>query len=153
MDLSTLEAIEQIKQLKARYFRLVDHKRWEEWGELFTEDVSAVYYNAPRDRPNEGLPELQCTGRSNLVEAASKALSKGISMHHGHMPEIELTSPTTARGIWAMFDYLRFPTFIFKGYGHYEEEYVKEASGWKIKSVLLTRLHCEIQREQQENTK
>ena len=153
MDLSTLEAIEQIKQLKARYFRLVDHKRWEEWGDLFTEDVTAVYYNAPRDRPNDGLPELQCTGRSNLVEAASRALSKGISMHHGHMPEIEITSPTTARGIWAMFDYLRFPTFIFKGYGHYEEEYVKEAGGWKIKSVLLTRLHCEIQRENPENTK
>jgi len=30
MDLSTWEAIEQIKQLKARYFRLVDQKRWEE---------------------------------------------------------------------------------------------------------------------------
>ena len=59
MDLSTLEAIEQIKQVKARYFRFVDHKRWEEWGELFTEDVTAVYYNAPKDRPNEGLPALQ----------------------------------------------------------------------------------------------
>jgi SnoaL-like protein len=151
MDLSTLEAIEQIKQVKARYFRFVDHKRWEEWGELFTEDVTAVYYNAPKDRPNEGLPELRCTGRKNLVEAASRALSKGTSVHHGHMPEIEITSPTTARGIWAMVDYLRFPTFIYKGYGHYEEEYVKEASGWKIKSVLLTRLHCDIQREQPTN--
>ena len=23
------------------------------------------------------------------------------SVHHGHMPEIEILSPTTARGIWA----------------------------------------------------
>jgi len=69
------------------------------------------------------------------------------------MPEIEITSSTTARGIWAMFDYLRFPTFIFKGYGHYEEEYVKEVGGWKIKRVLLTRLHCDIQRENSANTK
>jgi 3-phenylpropionate/cinnamic acid dioxygenase small subunit len=37
MDLGTLEALEQIKQLKARYFRFVDTKRWQEWGELFTE--------------------------------------------------------------------------------------------------------------------
>jgi hypothetical protein len=153
MDLGTLEAMEQIKQLKARYFRLVDHKRWEEWGDLFTEDVTAVYYNAPRDRPKDGLPGLQCTGRTNLVEAASHALSKVLSVHQGFMPEIELTSPTTARGIWAMFDYLRLPNCIFKGYGHYEEEYVKEASGWKIKTVLLTRLHCDIQWENPENTK
>ncbi len=153
MDLSTLEAMEQIKQLKARYFRLVDHKRWEEWGELFTEDVTAVYYNAPRDRPNDGLPELQCTGRTNLVEAVRRALSKVLSVHQGHMPEIEITSPTTARGIWAMFDYLRLPNCIFKGYGHYEEEYVKETNGWKIKSVLLTRLHCDIQWENPANTK
>ena len=152
MDLSTLEAIEQIKQVKARYFRLVDNKQWKEWGELFTEDVTAVYYNAPKDRPNDGLPGLQCTGRKNLVEAVTRALSQGISMHQGHMPEIKITSPTTARGIWAMFDYLRLPTCIFKGYGHYQEEYVKEASGWKIKSVLLTRLHCDIQWENQTNT-
>jgi SnoaL-like domain len=153
MDLSTWEAIEQIKQLKARYFRLVDHKRWQEWGDLFTEDVRAVYSNAPHDRPHEGLPGLQCNGRTNLVEAVSRALAKGISIHHGHMPEIEITSPTTARGIWAMFDYLRLPTCIFKGYGHYEEEYVKETSGWKIKTVVLTRLHCDIQWETPANTK
>ena len=145
MDLSTLEAIEQIKQLKARYFRLVDTKQWEEWGNLFTEDVTAEYYNAPRDRPNEGLPGLKCTGRTKLVEAVTRALSQVLSIHQGYMPEIELTSPTTARGIWGMFDYLRLPDRIFRGYGHYEEEYVKEASGWKIKSVLLTRLHCDIQ--------
>ena len=58
-----------------------------------------------------------------------------------------------AWGIWAMFDYLRLPNCIFKGYGHYEEEYVKEASGWKIKSVLLTLLHCDIQWENPATTK
>jgi hypothetical protein len=153
MDLSTVEALEQIKQLKARYFRLVDHKRWAEWGELFTEDVTAVYENAPKDRPNDGLPGLQCTGRTTLVEAVTHALSKVLSVHQGFMPEIEIISPTTARGIWAMFDYLRLPDCIFKGYGHYEEEYVKEASGWKIKSVVLTRLHCDIQWVEPANTK
>ena len=29
--------------------------------------------------------------------------------HHGHMPEIELTSPTTAKGIWAMEDRVWWP--------------------------------------------
>jgi hypothetical protein len=147
MDLDTVEAMEQIKQLKARYFRLVDTKQWHAWGELFTEDVTAEYHNAPQDHPNEGLPGLTCSGRTTLVEAVTRALAPVTSIHQGFMPEIELTSPATARGIWAMCDYLRMPNCIFKGYGHYAEEYVKEASGWKIKSVVLTRLHCDIQWE------
>ena len=35
-DLSELEAI---KQLKALYFRLMDTKRWDEWGDVFSEDA------------------------------------------------------------------------------------------------------------------
>ncbi|MBI0293347.1 nuclear transport factor 2 family protein [Streptomyces sp. PRKS01-29] len=31
------------------------------------------------------------------------------SVHHGHMPEIEITGPDTASGIWAMEDLLTFP--------------------------------------------
>ena len=140
-----LEEIEQIKQLKARYFRFVDQKRWDEWNTLFTDDVVAVYQGVPGAKKSAGLIENRCTGRVDLVAMASGFLSKGTSVHHGHMPEIELTSPTTARGIWAMVDYLLFPNFTFKGYGHYDEDYVKENGQWKIKRILLTRLHCELE--------
>ena len=34
-----LVEIERIKQLKARYFQLMDQKRWDEWADVFTEDV------------------------------------------------------------------------------------------------------------------
>ena len=139
-----LAEIEQIKHLKARYFRYVDQKRWDEWNTLFTDDVVAVYQGVPGASKSAGLIEASCTGRANLVAAASSSLSKGTSVHHGHMPEIELTSPTTARGTWAMVDYLLFPNFTFKGYGHYDEDYVKEGGQWKIKRILLTRLHCEL---------
>jgi hypothetical protein len=40
-----------------------------------------------------------------------------------------LADDMLVRGIWAMFDYLRLPTCIFTGYRHYEEAYVKDASG------------------------
>ncbi len=33
--LQRLVDIEAIKQLKARYFRLLDTKRWDEWGQVF----------------------------------------------------------------------------------------------------------------------
>jgi hypothetical protein len=66
------------------------------------------------------------------------------------MPEILLTSKDTAKGIWAMFDWVEFSMAItsgrgkgyrgFVGYGHYEEEYRKEAGVWKISFLRLTRL-------------
>jgi len=31
--------IEQIRQLKARYFRAMDQKNWDEWESVFTEDA------------------------------------------------------------------------------------------------------------------
>lgn len=117
MDLDTVEAMEQIKQLKARYFRLVDTKQWHAWGDLFTEDVTAEYHNAPQDHPNEGLPGLTCSGRTTLVEAVTRALATVTSIHQGFMPEIELTSPATARGIWAMSIICACPTASSKAMG------------------------------------
>jgi hypothetical protein len=52
---------------------------------MFTDDVTAVYHNAPPDRPREGLPTLQCTGRTSLVATVRRALSQGSSIHQGYM--------------------------------------------------------------------
>ncbi len=134
-----LEEIEEIKKLKARYFRLMDKKLWEEWGELFTEDVIAIYHG-----PH---PEIRYEGRADMVAQTSASLVEAVTVHHGHMPEIEIKSDTTAKGIWAMFDYVRMPGLILRGYGHYEEDYVKQDNKWRIKNLLLTRLHMEVTEE------
>lgn len=39
-DLETLNAIEDIRRLEARYARYADYKRWEDLAGLFTEDGS-----------------------------------------------------------------------------------------------------------------
>ena len=126
--------IEQIKQLKARYFRLMDTKDWAAWRDLFTDDC--LHY-LPRevDRP----PQTN----AQYLEYVPEYLDDAFTTHHGHMPEITILSPTEAEGIWAMFDYVLKPgqpTGI-KGYGHYHETYRKCEDGqWRISSKRNTRL-------------
>ena len=139
MDASELIEVEAIKQLKARYFRCMDEKRWDDWGQCFTEDATL-------DTSEDGAPVTH--GRANIQEMVSGAVDKAVTVHHGHMPEIEITGTTSARGIWSMEDYLEFPgasagdpAFTVHGRGHYREEYEKCADGaWRIRSLRLTRL-------------
>ena len=142
MDMQQLADLEAIRQLKSCYFRLMNTQQWEPWQDCFTPDISAVYEGAPRARPD--MPtEIGCEGRAALVAGVSGLMQGAVSMHQGFMPEIELTSATTAKAIWAMFDYVRLPTCHFKGWGHYHEDYVKINGAWKLKKIYLTRLHTE----------
>lgn len=130
--------IDAIKQLKARYFRFMDTKRWGDLRRQFTDDARFDGTNKP------------VTGPDEFVAWNSVRLGPATTVHQGHMPEIMLTSEQTAKGIWAMFDWVEFPTPIasgrgkgyrgFIGYGHYEETYRKEAGIWKISFLRLTRL-------------
>jgi hypothetical protein len=140
MTIEQMNDLEAIRQLKARYFRLMDTQQWDAWAECFTVDVSAFYEGAPRANPT--LPvDVGCEGRAQLVKAVSTLMKGAKSIHQGFMPEIELTSATTARGVWAMFDSVMLPTCHFQGWGHYHEEYIKEGGTWKMKKIHLTRLH------------
>ena len=53
-----------------------------------------------------GVIGTDVRGRDAIVRGVQKALEGTRTVHHGHMPEIEITGPTTARGIWAMYDYV-----------------------------------------------
>ena len=71
-------------------------------------------------------------------------MSDAITVHHGHMPEIRFTGDDSARGHWALQDYVEWmgrpERTGFVGFGHYEEEYRREADGWKICSLRIGRL-------------
>ncbi len=135
-----LVEIEAIQQLKARYFRLMDTKQWEAWRELFSEDCTL------RVELGDGSPDHEVRGRDAIAKSTSEVLRGATTVHHGHMPEIELTGPRSARGIWAMFDFVAWgesPRDL-KGYGHYHETYEKGADGrWRIASLHLTRLRVD----------
>jgi hypothetical protein len=129
-------AVEAIKQLKARYFRTMGTKDWQGMRDVFTADV-AVDMTASGGRALTGADEFISLLRATVGDA--------VTVHHGHMPEIELTSPTTATGIWALQDVIIWPDGTrLLGYGHYHETYRLLDSQWRISSTVLTRLHMEL---------
>lgn len=138
-----LAAIEEIKRLRARFARCMDTKQWKEMEDTITDDC---VFDA---RDGATVTELWI-GAEDVVANIRRSLDSAVSVHHAHMPEIEITSPTTARGLWAMQDFLRFPgyqTVDLVGSGHYHEAYEKQADGkWRLKSYKLTRLKVDITR-------
>jgi uncharacterized protein (TIGR02246 family) len=133
--MGALEDVEAIRQLKARYFRLMDTKQWDAWADVFTEDATVTA------SPN---PDETFRGRADIVRKVSAALREATTVHHGHMPEIALTGPATATGIWAMYDFVDMPQLVLHGWGHYHEEYVKQDGQWRIRRLRLTRLRLDI---------
>jgi uncharacterized protein (TIGR02246 family) len=130
--------IEAIKQLKARYFRTMDAKDWAAMREVFADDV-VMDTTAAGGR--------LVTGADEFVAGLTEVLAGAVTVHHGHMPEIELTSATTATGIWALHDIVIWPDGLrLDGYGHYHETYVKLDGRWRIQTSTLTRLHTDFTR-------
>lgn len=132
--LQQLLDIEAIKQLKARYFRCMDTKDWDGFRAVFTDDAVLEAEGRVRE------------GGDNIAGFIAKLLADVVTVHHGHMPEITITGPDTASGVWAMFDYLQFPGEDqkgFRGYGHYTEEYVRQEDGWRIRRLTLTRVRVD----------
>lgn len=128
--------IEAIKQLKARYFRSMDTKDWVAMREVFSDDVVM-------DTTASGGTEI--TGADEFMAFLQDAIGDVITVHHGHMPEIELTSPTTASGIWALEDMLRWPDGTeLHGFGHYHETYEKADDTWRITTSSLHRLRMDF---------
>jgi hypothetical protein len=132
--------LESIKRLKARYFRCMDTKDWEGWRSVFTEDASLEFDLAVSTLGRRGQPAPKLLGRDAILAYVSEAFATNQTVHHGHMPEIELLSETEARGVWAMEDIVDDGDRVVHGYGHYHESYRKIGDGWRIASVHLTRI-------------
>jgi uncharacterized protein (TIGR02246 family) len=133
-----MDDLEAIRQLKARYFRLMDTKDWAAMRGVFTDDVVMDM---------TGAGGRLITGADEFMAGLQEILAGAVTVHHGHMPEIELTSATTATGIWALHDIVIWPDGLrLDGYGHYHETYEKVDGRWRIASSTLTRLHSDFTR-------
>ncbi len=150
-DLQRLLAIEDVRQLKARYFRAIDTHDWDLLVTVFAEDAVFDFTQANFD-PNFPDPDRVVTppvhGRAAIVDAVRTALSEAASAHHGHLSEVEITSETTAKAIVPMEDNVRNVSgavdFQLRGYGYYEETYEKVDGAWQIKSSFIRRLWVDL---------
>lgn len=134
----------QICELKARYCRYLDTKDWARLRRVFADEVVFDGLWSTADTPDE------------FVEHVAKNFAVIRSVHHALLPEFASVSPDRVRGVWAMTDYLSWPVgersylgvslpgqWGVKGYGHYEEEYLRIAGEWKISHWRLTRLRLD----------
>lgn len=139
--LTELGAIEALKRLKARYFYGIDQQDWQLWREeVFAPDASMSV-------PSIGS---SITGAEAIIAWVKERWKDTVSVHHGHMPDLEILSLTQARGRWAMDDRLYRRSapdqpyrLALHGFGYYDDTYVRLHSGWRILSTRLTRLHVE----------
>ena len=131
-----MDDIEAIRRLKARYFRTLDTKDWDGMRQVFADDVVM-------DTTDSGGGVV--SGADEFMAFLPETLGDTVTVHQGHMPEIDLTSETTATGIWALNDIVIWPNGMrLDGYGHYHETYEKGGDGWRIKTSTLTRLHADF---------
>lgn len=140
-------AITEIGRLKARYFRHVDLKEWEDLAEIFAEDVafdrSTAHPVMNRLTVAPVLPDRPVVrGRGEVVAMIRRAVENIHTVHHGFMPEIEILNDTTATGIWAMQDVLRDldGELILEGSGHDHERYRRIDGRWLISHIHLSRI-------------
>ena len=155
MNLETLIAIEEIRQLNARYARYADARRWTDLADLFTPDGSFTSYAV------DGSVVAEMIGRQAIEETLTKVAGGGdvVPIHLFLSHEIEPTGPDTAHSFYAMADLMYrgdgyvadtaaadLPPFrVMRGWGHYEATYVKTDDGWRYRTLTQTRTRLEFE--------
>ncbi|MFE5838800.1 nuclear transport factor 2 family protein [Arthrobacter sp. NPDC056493] len=130
-----------ISDLKARYFLYVDSKRWDLVPGLFTDNARFTGY------------AFNVAGTTKeFVAALSAFLDSARSHHSATMPRFQPIAADVVRAVWTMNDYVtwepdsriyknvRVPgMYGIRGYGLYQDEYLRTPAGWRISFSGLVR--------------
>ncbi len=144
-----LAALEDIKQLKARYWRAVDTKDHDLLRNVFADDAEIDMRSQQLDPVAAAAQPLPSP--DDFVKHSLSMLEGVRSIHHGHMPDIGFTSDTEATGFWPMEDNLwvdgeaaKLPFKHLQGFGFYHDRYRKTEKGWRICFTTLERVQVNI---------
>lgn len=144
------QAIEEIKQLKSRYFHGIDEKDWVMLRDTLADDATLDFSGEvtlhvghhgveAADDPADWILE----GGGPGTEKIAAIVGEVISVHQGHDPQIEITGDGEAKGTWSLYDCLDYGDEVFHGFGYYRERYRLIDGRWKISYLKLTRLRTE----------
>jgi hypothetical protein len=136
--------IEHIKRLKASYFRTLDGKSWDEFAQLFTPDCEFITYTDP-----DGIEPKRRCGREAIVDSVRRKVGAAVTVHRGHLLEIDIESPESATAVWEMTDFAQIPEGashrFLSGSGRYYERYRLIDGKWMISRLELKRTSLAIE--------
>ena len=131
-----LEDIEAIKNLRSKYWRYIREGLWDAFLDCFTDDA-AVDLGVGR----------QLQGKKSLTKFYKEIFPtlRSAIIPQGHNPEIDVLSETKATGKWLIDNpQIEIPSNVAVRLGStYDEEYVKESDGWKIKRQRVAHIYKE----------
>jgi hypothetical protein len=144
--------LHDLHQLKYRYVRSVDTQNFDLMATCFTADARAWFAGGA----------FTFDGREKIIGFLRQLITPSfVSSHIVVHPELKLTGPGTAEGIWRMQDTVYFtaanPIYAhanltggeqLTGAAYYHDEYVKEADGWKMRSIGFIRIFEVIERKE-----
>lgn len=132
--MQTLLDIEEIKQLKARYFRGIDTANLDLLRTVLTEDVQ-IRFDSP-------TYQIEVNSMSNAMDFYRNAFTnRRFGMHHGHTPEIKVNGDT-ATGTWYLHDiFINLDEqTLLTGSALYEDTYIKVNGSWRVQRTGYKRL-------------
>ncbi|MFF0814692.1 nuclear transport factor 2 family protein [Rhodococcus sp. NPDC003318] len=133
-----LAALEEIRQLKYRYFRTLDLKQWDAFADTLAHDVVAEYGTHALTDP------LVFEGREALAGFMGSTLGPGITtVHVASHPEIAVDGDI-ATGSWCFEDTVIVPEgkSLIRGAGYYNDAYRRDEDGrWRITRTSYQRIY------------
>ena len=139
--------IEAIKRLKYRYMRGIDEKRWDQIEACFVPDATCAYSGG----------KYAFSGRDAIMKFLTESMARPtfLSSHRITQPEIDLTSDTTATGIWALEDYVIDEQYglTIHGAAFYRDQYAMRGMSQTHRLCLLFRATCARRRPIERSTK
>lgn len=146
-----LAASEEIRRLKARYFRGVDGGDARLVREVLAPDCVLDYRGCCTD-PRSGhdyFPAMNMVmeGREAWPDSGGLGAMGIVSVHQSHDCDIEFSSVTAARAIFSMTDRLYMPAgsdySLMLGFGYYHETYRLIEGEWKLATLRIERIRVE----------
>lgn len=141
-ELAHLRAIEDIRQLKYRYFRAMDMADMALLRTVLTPDFHFDLRGSQW--------QLCGTDRDDFIAQMTLNFNSAMAtQHHGHHPEITIGEDgKSASGIWYLQDIVHDTNrnSLLFGTNFYDDHYILTPSGWRIASSQWSR-HIEVRQK------